>query len=280
MALSGPFQVGDRVQLTDSKNRHFTVILEEGGKFFTHRGTILHDDLIGAKEGTTVTSSEGTVYLAMRHLLVDYVLSMPRGAAVIYPKDAAQIIVEGDIFPGARVLEAGAGSGALSLNLLRAIGADGQLISYEVREDHIEHAERNVVDFMSHKPDNWDLRLGDLNEASVESLGGPVDRVILDMLAPWECLDTVSKVLQPGGVLMVYVATVPQLMKVMEGIRAQKCFTEPRAWESLVRDWNVQDLSVRPAHRMQAHTAFLVWARRLADGTVPPRPQRRNQKKL
>lgn len=280
MALSGPFRVGDRVQLTDSKNRHFTLILEEGGRFFTHRGEILHDDLIGAHEGTTVTSAAGTVYLAMRHLLVDYVLAMPRGAAVIYPKDAAQIIIEGDIFPGARVIEAGAGSGALSLSLLRAIGPQGSLISYEVREDHITHAERNVVDFMGHKPDNWDLRLGDFNEATVDNVGGPVDRVILDMLAPWECLDTVSAVLQPGGVLMVYVATVPQLMKVMEGIREQKCYTEPRAWESMVRDWNVKDLSVRPAHRMQAHTAFLVWARRLADGTVAPRPQRRNQKKL
>ena len=279
MADSGPFQEGDRVQLTDSKNRHFTVTLEKGGQFFTHRGAIEHDDLIGAHEGTTVTSAEGTVYLAMRHLLVDYILSMPRGAAVIYPKDAAQIIVEGDIFPGARVLEAGAGSGALSLNLLRAIGPDGKLFSYEIREDHIEHAERNVVEFLGGKPDNWDLRLGDMAEATPDDLGGPVDRIILDMLAPWECLDTASKLLQPGGVLMVYVATVPQLMKVMEGIRAQKCFTEPRAWESLVRDWNVKELSVRPAHRMQAHTAFLVWARRLADGTVPPRPQRRNRKR-
>ncbi len=278
MADSGPFQVGDRVQLTDSKNRHFTVILQPGAQFFTHRGSIAHDDLIGAAEGTTVASSEGTVYLAMRHLMVDYVLSMPRGAQVIYPKDAAQIVVEGDIFPGARVLEAGAGSGALSLSLLRAIGDKGTLISYEIREDHITHAERNVVDFLGHKPENWNLRLGDLNDATVESLGGPVDRVVLDMLAPWECLPTVKDILQPGGVVIAYVATVPQLMKVMEGLREQKCFTEPRAWESLVRDWNVKDLSVRPAHRMQAHTAFLVWARRLADGTVPPRPQRRNQR--
>lgn len=278
MAASGPFQVGDRVQLSDGKNRKFTITLTPGERFFTHRGPIAHDDLIGKDEGTTVLSGEGTVYLAQRHTLMDYVLSMPRGAQVIYPKDASQILVEGDIFPGARVLEAGVGSGALSLYLLRAIGNDGQLISYEIREDHLETAEKNVVGFLGEHPENWDLRLGDLNEATVEELGGKVDRVILDMLQPWECLDTVKTVLQPGGMFICYVATVTQLMKVMEGIRAQGCFTEPRAWETIVRDWHVVDLAVRPVHRMQAHTAFLITARRLADGTVAPRPQRRNRR--
>ena len=278
MAYSGPFQPGDRVQLTDAKRRHFTIVLTPGEFFFTHKGGIAHDDIIGQHEGTVVESAQGGQYLCFRHLLVDHVLSMPRGAAVIYPKDAAQILVEGDIFPGARVLEAGAGSGALSMSLLRAIGPSGELFSYEIREDHLEFARQNVCEYFGEMPPNWHLRLGDFNSATVASLGGPVDRVILDMLEPWECLNTVSKLLQPGGVFMTYVATVPQLMKVMEGIREQRCFTEPRAWESLVREWKVAGLATRPEHRMNAHTAFLVWTRWLADGTVAPRPQRRARK--
>lgn len=278
MAYSGPFQPGDRVQLTDAKRRHFTITLEPGEAFFTHKGEIPHDDIIGAHEGTVVKSSLGSDYLCFRHLMVDHVLSMPRGAAVIYPKDAAQILVEGDIFPGARVLEAGAGSGALSMSLLRAIGPAGTLISYEIRQDHLDFAEANVDEFFGHRPGTWDPRLGDLRDVTVEDLGGPVDRVILDMLEPWECLAAVRDVLIPGGVFMTYVATVPQLMKVMEGLRELQCFTEPRAWESLIRDWKVEGLATRPEHRMNAHTAFLVLTRRLADGVTPPRPQRRARK--
>lgn len=217
----------------------------------------------------------GSDYLCFRHLMVDHVLSMPRGAAVIYPKDSAQILVEGDIFPGARVLEAGAGSGALSMALLRAVGEKGNVISYEIREDHLEYAVSNVEEYFGERPATWDPRLGDLKEVTVEDLGGPVDRIILDMLEPWEMLETCKDLLIPGGVFMTYVATVPQLMKVMEGIREQKCFTEPRAWESLVRDWKVEGLATRPEHRMNAHTAFLVLTRRLADGVEPPRPQRK-----
>ena len=278
MAYSGPFQPGDRVQLTDAKRRHFTLILTPGEKFHTHKGEILHDQIIGMDEGSVIQSSLGADYLLFRHLMVDHVLSMPRGAAVIYPKDSAQILVEGDIFPGARVLEAGAGSGALSMALLRAIGPEGELISYEIREDHLEFAESNVDEYFGGRPQTWDPRLGDLTQVTVEDLGGPVDRVILDMLEPWECLDVVKEVLIPGGVFMTYVATVPQLMKVMEGIRERQCFTEPRAWESLVREWKVEGLATRPEHRMNAHTAFLVLTRRLADGVTPPRPQRRARK--
>ncbi|AEX46461.1 tRNA (adenine-N1)-methyltransferase [Corynebacterium diphtheriae bv. mitis] len=278
MANSGPFQPGDRVQLTDPKRRHATIVLETGGAYHTHKGMIHHDDIIGNAEGTVVKSEQGYEYLCFRHLMVDHVLSMPRGAAVIYPKDSAQILVEGDIFPGARVLEAGAGSGALSMALLRAVGHEGHVFSYEIREDHLEYAENNVDEFFGYRPETWSPRLGDLQDVTVEDLGGPVDRIILDMLAPWECLETASRLLIPGGVLMTYVATVPQLMKVMEGIRELKCFTEPRAWESLVREWRVEGLATRPEHRMNAHTAFLIWTRRLADGTVPPRPQRRARK--
>ena len=277
MAYSGRFRAGDRVQLTDAKRRHFTITLTPGESFFTHKGGISHDDIIGQHEGTVVQSHLGGEYLCFRHLLVDHVLSMPRGAAVIYPKDAAQIIVEGDIFPGARVLEAGAGSGAMSMGLLRAVGETGRLISYEGREDHIGYARDNVVEQTGGQPANWDLRLGDLRDVTPEDVG-EIDRVVLDMLEPWECLGTVRDVLIPGGVFMTYVATVPQLMKVMEGIRELGCFTEPRAWESLVREWKVEGLATRPEHRMNAHTAFLVWARRLADGTVAPKPQRRARK--
>ncbi|MGZ7496651.1 tRNA (adenine-N1)-methyltransferase [Corynebacterium sp. ZY180755] len=278
MAYSGPFQPGDRVQLTDPKRRHATLILKEGEKYFTHKGCIHHDDIIGSHEGTVVKSDQGYEYLCFRHLMVDHVLSMPRGAAVIYPKDSAQILVEGDIFPGARVLEAGAGSGALSMALLRAVGDKGKVISYEIRADHLEFAENNVDEYFGERPAHWDPRLGDLKDVTKEDIGGAVDRIILDMLAPWECLDTVKDLLLPGGVFMTYVATVPQLMKVMEGIREQQCFTEPRAWESLVRDWRVEGLATRPEHRMNAHTAFLIWTRRLADGVTPPRPQRRARK--
>lgn len=278
MAYSGPFSYGDRVQLTDAKRRHYTVILKEGGQFHSHKGIINHDDIMGMDEGSVIESTLGSSFLLFRHLMVDHVLSMPRGAAVIYPKDAAQILVEGDIFMGARVLETGAGSGALSMSLLRAVGPEGHVYSYEIRDDHLEYAVDNVEEYFGARPEWWSPRLGDLGDVTAEDLGGPVDRIILDMLEPWENLETVRDLLIPGGVFMTYVATVPQLMKVMEGIRELQCFTEPKAWESLVREWKVEGLATRPEHRMNAHTAFLIWTRRLADGVTPPRPQRRARK--
>ncbi|WP_405165133.1 tRNA (adenine-N1)-methyltransferase [Nocardia sp. NBC_01499] len=271
---TGPFTLGDRVQLTDAKGRLYTVVLEEGKEFHTHRGGIKHDSLIGADEGSVVNSTNGTPYLALRPLLIDYVLSMPRGAAVIYPKDAAQIVHEGDMFPGARVLEAGAGSGALTCSLLRAVGPQGEVISYEIRQDHADHAIRNVETFYGERPANWSLTIGDVADYAGES----VDRAVLDMLAPWDALPSVAKALVPGGVLIIYVATVTQLSKVVEALREQECWTEPRSWESMVRGWHVVGLAVRPEHRMQGHTAFLVSARKLAEGTVTPKPQRRPSK--
>jgi tRNA (adenine57-N1/adenine58-N1)-methyltransferase catalytic subunit len=275
VSATGPFAVGDRVQLTDAKGRHYTMLLSPGGEFHTHRGAIAHDAVIGLPEGSVVKSTNGDPFLVFRPLLVDYVMSMPRGAQLIYPKDAAQIVLEGDIFPGARVLEAGAGSGALTCSLLRAVGPDGRVISYEVRDDHAEHARRNVETFCGGVPANWQLVLRDVVDADLAD--GSVDRVVLDMLAPWEVLDTVARVLVAGGVLIVYLATVTQLSKTVEALRDQQCWTEPRSWETLQRGWNVVGLAVRPQHNMRGHTGFLVSARRLAPGTVTPTPLRRKR---
>jgi tRNA (adenine57-N1/adenine58-N1)-methyltransferase len=266
----GPFRPGDRVQLTDPKGRRYSLVLKPGGQYHTHRGALEHDQLIGVPEGSVVTSAGGTSYLAMRPLLPDYVLAMPRGAQVIYPKDAAQIVMWGDVFPGARVLEAGAGSGALTCSLLRAVGQAGTVTSYELRQDHADHALRNVEQFFGHTPENWTLQVADVAEHT-----GEVDRVVLDMLSPWEVLPTVAVSLTPGGVLVVYVATTTQLSRVTEALREQQCWTEPQAWETLQRPWHVVGLAVRPEHRMVGHTAFLLTTRRLAEGVVPPRPQRR-----
>ncbi len=274
MPPTGPLAAGERVQLTDAKGRHYTMLLTPGAEFHTHRGAVAHDAVIGLAEGSVVKSTSGDPFLVLRPLLVDYVMSMPRGAQVIYPKDAAQIVAEGDIFPGARVLEAGAGSGAMTCWLLRAVGPSGRVTSYEVRDDHAEHAARNVAAFFGERPDSWELVIGD-----VASHTGPqVDRVVLDMLAPWEVLDSVAAALVPGGVLIVYVATVPQLSRTVEALREQQCWTEPRAWETLQRGWDVVGLAVRPQHSMRGHTAFLICARRLAPGAVTPAPLRRKRR--
>jgi tRNA (adenine57-N1/adenine58-N1)-methyltransferase catalytic subunit len=265
--------VGDRVQLTDVRGRHYTVVLTPGGEFHTHRGAIDHDALIGLPEGSVVKSANGDPFLALRPLLVDYVMSMPRGAQVIYPKDAAQIVHEGDIFPGARVLEAGAGSGAMTCSLLRAVGPEGRVVSYDLRDDHAVHASRNVETFFGGLPENWELVIGDITEYA----GPEVDRVVLDMLAPWEVLPKVADALVAGGVLIVYVATVTQLSRVVEAMREQQCWTEPRAWETMQRGWHVVGLAVRPQQSMRGHTAFLISARKLAPGAVAPMPVRRRK---
>ena len=269
---SSSLQVGDRVQLTDVKGRHHTIVLEVGKQFHTNHGTIAHDDLIGAPEGTTVASSGRMVYLALRPLLSDFVLSMPRGAAVIYPKDAAAIVGFADIYPGATVVEAGVGSGALSCSLLRAIGTEGHLYSFERREDFAKIAQKNVGNFFGKVPENWTVTLGDLQERLPELPEGSVDRVVLDMLAPWECVDAIANALRPGGVAMFYVATTTQMSRTVEDLRADKRWTDPQAQELIQRPWHVEGLAVRPSHRMQGHTGFLILTRRLAPGTVlPPR---------
>ncbi len=275
----GPLAEGDRVQVRDPKGRFHQVILVSGGRFQSNRGGFDHNDVIGRPDGQVMITEEGRQFQILRPLQVDYVMSMPRGAAVVYPKDAAQIIVKADIFPGARVVEAGVGSGALSIALLRAVGDYGCVHSFERREEFADVARGNIETMFGGPHPAWKLSIGDLQDTlpQVEEPGS-VDRVVLDMLAPWECLDAVAEALAPGGVLICYVATVTQMSRLVEGMRLDGRFTEPECDETIVRGWHVEGLAVRPDHRMVAHTAFLVVARRLADGAVRLAPKRRASK--
>jgi tRNA (adenine57-N1/adenine58-N1)-methyltransferase len=274
--MRGVFRAGERVQLTGPKGRLNTITLRAGAVFGTHRGDIKHDDIIGKPDGSVITNQAGVEYLALRPLLTDFVLSMPRGAAIVYPKDAASIVTMGDIFPGARVVEAGVGSGALSMYLLRAVGESGSLTSFERRAEFAEIAKANVETQFGYVPDNWSIKLGSLQDELLTVVEpGSIDRVVLDMLAPWECIDAVSEALAPGGVLICYVATVTQLSRVAEEIKATGNYADPEAFESLVRGWHLQGLAVRPEHRMGGHTGFLLTARRLAPGAVLPSFSRR-----
>jgi tRNA (adenine57-N1/adenine58-N1)-methyltransferase catalytic subunit len=268
----GPLAAGERITLTDPKGRRHSIVLTVGGQFHTAKGPVNHDELISQPEGVVVTATGGTAYVAMRPLLNEFTVTMRRGAAVIYPKDAAQILIGADIFPGARVLEAGAGSGALTCSLIRVIGTSGRLISYERREDFAKLAQRNVESFFGASPANWELRVGDL----VTSLTSEtLDRVILDMLAPWDCIAALAEVLIPGGVFCAYVTTTTQLAQTVETLRAHTGFTEPEATESLVRAWHVEGLAVRPRHDMVGHTGFVITARRMAPGFTAPLRKRR-----
>jgi len=269
---TGPLREGERVSLTDMKGRRHSILLTAGKTFHTTKGGVSHDDLIGHPEGLVVTSVGGLEFLAFRPMLNQYMVSMPREAAVIYPKDAAQILMWADIFPGARVVEAGVGSGAMTLALLRAIGPRGTLTSYERRPEFADRATANVDEFLGGHHPGWQVVIGDLVEALRDD---PVDRVVLDMLAPWECIDAVAGVLQPGGVLCCYVATTTQMGRVMDHLRAHGGFTEPEATETSVRDWHAEGLAIRPGHGHAPHTGFLVITRRLAPGVTAPLRKRR-----
>ena len=273
---SGFFNYGDRIQLTDNKGRQYSFNIQQGKEFHTHQGFIKHDELVGMPEGSVVSINSTTgvaqKFMAFKPLLTDYVLTMPRSATIVYPKDAALIVGFADIFPGAKVLEAGVGSGALTLSLLRAVGESGKVHSIERREEFASNAKSNVEHYFNGIPKNWELTVGDLQDQEFQE---SFDRVILDMLAPWECVDQAAKVLVPGGVYMAYVATTTQLSNVAETLKADGRFTEPESFESLVRPWHHEGLAVRPEHRMIAHTGFLIFARRIAPGTeLLPRRRR------
>lgn len=258
------------MQIKDAKGRMNTITLAQGGQFHSYQGVLRHDDLIGGPEGVVVQNSSGHEYQVLRPLLNDFVLSMPRGATVVYPKDSAQIVQLADIFPGAHVVEAGVGSGALSISLLRAVGDQGSVHSYELREEFAQIAKGNVEAFFGQEHPGWDVRIGDAATAPVEQEEpGSVDRVVLDMLAPWDCLPAVRTILAPGGVWVSYVASVTQLSRLAEEIRASGGFTEPQAEEIMQRTWHLDGLAVRPDHRMVAHTGFLLSTRRLADDQLP-----------
>ena len=277
----GVFRFGDRIQLSDAKGKLYSFTLTEGGAWHSHKGIIEHAQIVGEPEGSYITTASGTPYFALRPLYEDFTLAMPRGATIVYPKDAADIIGFGDISQGDVVLEAGVGSGALTIALLRAVGPQGLVISTERREDFASIAEKNLALFFGEVPSNWRVRIGSFEEQDFVAEGLPnnrVDRIVLDMLAPWECIEKSASLLRPGGVFIAYVTTTTQLSRTVEALRSDRRFTEPYSWESLHRSWHVDSLSVRPDNRMIGHTGFLVRSRRVADGVEAPRSRRRGSK--
>jgi tRNA (adenine57-N1/adenine58-N1)-methyltransferase catalytic subunit len=264
---SGPLAAGDRVLVVDSRARRYLVTLKPGGEFHTHLGALPHDDLIGRPEGSLVTASRGSRLLVFRPTLADFVLKMQRGAQVVYPKDLGLILVYADIFPGARVLEAGAGSGSLTLALLRAVGERGCVVSYELRDDHAKQAETNIDAWQrafGAKADNFRLVLGDVFDSDSVASHGKFDRIVLDLPEPWHAIGTTTQALVDGGTLCCYLPTVPQVMRIVEAMTGR--FALITTFEALVRTWNVSGQSVRPDHRMVGHTGFIVTGRKLATG--------------
>jgi tRNA (adenine57-N1/adenine58-N1)-methyltransferase len=256
------FSPGERALLVDGRGRRYLVTLQSGAQFHSHLGSVDHDEIIGAHEGTSVRTSGGSHLLVLRPTLSEYILKMRRGAQVVYPKDIGLILVYADIFPGATVVEAGTGSGALTLALARAVGESGRVISYETRSDHLDRAQQNLgawYEGFGRKPHNVELRLADVFESPPNV---PVDRIVLDLPEPWRAIGTTTGALVPGGVLCCYVPTVPQVSRTVEAMRTGG-FGLISTLEALVRTWNVDGPSVRPDHRMVAHTGFVIVARRL-----------------
>jgi tRNA (adenine57-N1/adenine58-N1)-methyltransferase len=256
--VSIPFEPGERILLLDQRQRTYLVKLQAGGTFHSHGGTLPHDVLIGRNEGARVATATGMVLVAYRPRVSDFVLRMPRGAQVVYPKDIGPILVDGDIFPGARVLEAGTGSGALTIVLSRAVG-DGLVVSYESRPEHREQAIANIETFFGKIPEGLELREGQVND--VAATGERFDRAVLDLAEPWTCLEAVAGALDPGGVLSVYLPTTIQVQQVVLALPPAG-FQHLETFEVLHRSWHVTDRSVRPDHRMVAHTGFVSIARR------------------
>ncbi|HZJ25528.1 MAG TPA: tRNA (adenine-N1)-methyltransferase [Acidimicrobiia bacterium] len=254
-----PFEVGDGVLLIDAKRRRHLVTLVAGAQFHSHAGVLDHDALIGSDEGITVRTKLGARLVALRPTLAEFILKMPRGAQVIYPKDLGPILVLADVFPGARVLESGVGSGALTATLLRAVGSGGHVHGYELREDFAARARTNVETFLgADQPLSVEVR--DVYEGiDVDDL----DRVLLDLPEPWRVVDHATKALRPGGILLSYLPTIGQVARLHEELAASR-FGMAETVEILQRGWHVDGQSVRPDHRMVAHTGFLTHARLLA----------------
>jgi tRNA (adenine57-N1/adenine58-N1)-methyltransferase len=269
------FKYGDRVQFTDPKGKLYSITLQPGGEWHTHKGWLKHDEIVGQPEGSIFVTNGDLKFQAFRPLLGDYVLSMPRGATIIYPKDAAMILGVADIKPGVRVLESGIGSGALTLSLVRAVGSEGHVRSIEIRDDFAQISKQNVSNYFGQIPSNWELVVGAFQEQEYKP---EWDRVILDMLAPWDCVDAAAKALVPGGVILAYVATTTQLSRFAEALKESDLFTEPESTETIVRGWHHEGLAVRPQHRMIGHTGFLTVARRMAPGVSVLQRRRRPSK--
>jgi tRNA (adenine57-N1/adenine58-N1)-methyltransferase catalytic subunit len=256
-----PFRAGERVVLLDERGRRFLVRLEPGGTFHYHGGALPHDLVLGSEEGTTVHSTTGASLLCFRPRLADFVLKMGRGAQVIYPKDLGPLLVFADVFPGARVLEAGTGSGALTLALCRAVGPEGRVISDERRGDILDVARRNAEDFFGKVPAWLELRHGDVRE--VATTGESFQRALLDLPEPRAVLDEVDAALSPGGILATYLPTTGQVQETVAAMRGAR-FAEVETFEVLLRTWHVEPRSVRPDHRMVAHTGFVTVGRKTA----------------
>lgn len=259
--MSSPFEVGDRVLMIDQRDRTYLFRLQAAATFHTHSGTLAHDDVIGAPEGSRFETSRGMVLMAYRPRFADFVLKMPRGAQVVYPKDVGPIVTYADVFPGARVVEAGTGSGALTIALCRAVGDTGRVVSYEVRDEHRDRAVDNVESFFGKVPDTLELRRGDLVE--VGTTGERFDRAVLDMPEPWAPLSALRETLDPGGIVCAYLPTTVQVQELVLALPGQG-FQHIETFETLKRGWHVTARSVRPDHRMVGHTGFVTIARREA----------------
>jgi tRNA (adenine57-N1/adenine58-N1)-methyltransferase len=258
--LDSHLKPDDAVILIDRKGRRYLKMLQPGRKLLI-RGELMADALIGVEEGSRVKFSTGETFLVLRPTYADLVPLLPRTAQVIYPKDTGPMLVWGDVFPGATVIEGGVGAGALTIALLRAVGPAGKLFSYEIREDFAKVARRNVAAFFGEAP-TWTLKLRDLYEGFDET---GVDRMFLDLPEPGRALETASRALRPGGVLVSYVPTAIQLKETVEALQASAVFGQIESFETMLRNWQVKGLSVRPVFRMVAHSAFIIVARRLAD---------------
>jgi tRNA (adenine57-N1/adenine58-N1)-methyltransferase catalytic subunit len=261
-----PLEAGERVLLQDAKGRRYLVTLERGATFHTHRGRLPHDQLIGSAEGTVARTDLGQRLLVLRPTLADWVVKMPRGAQVIYPRMIALMVMAADVQPGMTVAEAGAGSGALSIALLQALAPGGRLHAFERRPDFADQARRNVERWFGKAPDGFQLHEGDVVDGLAEV--APLDRVLLDLLEPWLVVPVAAEAIAPGGVLVCFVATIPQVMRLVEALEASNSFGLVETSEAIFRPWHVDGLAVRPEHRMVGHTGFLVSARRV-DGPWP-----------